>query len=261
MASIFFNGLDLKGTRLQHLADGTVADDAVTLQQLQAFVRGLSVKGFARAASTANISLAAPGATLDGVTLANGDVVLLKNQTAGAENGPYVWNGASTPLVRTADTNTAALMRSATLFVTEGTTNADKAWTQITDNVTLGTTALTFTPFGGGTIYTAGNGVSLSGGAFAVALDTASGLIVSGTGLKADGSMLVKKYAAVIGDGTTTSIAVVHNLGTTDITWSLRYVSTGQGVDTDWSVTDANTLTFTFAAAPASTSLRVVVHG
>lgn len=56
-----------------------------------------------RVASTANLTLTAPGATIDGVTLAVGDRVLLKDQTTLAENGIYVWNGAAIALTRAAD--------------------------------------------------------------------------------------------------------------------------------------------------------------
>jgi len=54
---------------------------------------------------------------------------------------------------------------------------------------------------------------------------------------------------------------VTHNLGTQDITWSLRDVSTNTFAWTDGVATDANTLTLTFAVAPTTNQYRVVVHG
>jgi hypothetical protein len=263
MAYKFLNGLDVASQRIQNLADASSATDAVTLQQLQAMVRGLAWKSpGARAASTTNVTLTAPGATMDGVTLVSGDRVLLKNQTTGSENGVYVWTGSGATLTRATDVASAAQLSAATILVTEGTTNADKAWTQTADAITVGTTALVWAPFGGGgATYTAGNGLQLSSLAFSVLLDTASGLIVSGTGLKVDGSVLVKKYAVTIGDGSSTSIAVTHNLGTQDITWSIRDASTNAIVDTDAVVTSVNVLTLTFGAAPASSAFRVTVHG
>lgn len=256
---MFMNGIDLNGQKLVNVADPSAGTDGVNLQYLQAFVRGLSWKQPVRAASTANVSLASPGATLDGVTLVSGDRVLLKNQTAGAENGIYVWTGASAALTRATDADTAAELAAASVLVAEGTTNADKQFTQNTDNVTLGTTSLTWAQFGGGSAYTAGNGLSLTGGAFAVVPKASGGLVVDGTGVSLDTAVAVRKYAATIGGST--SIAVAHNLGTSDVTYSLRRVSDNVVVDTDATVTDANTLTLTFAAAPAAASLRVVVHG
>lgn len=70
-----------------------------------------------------------------------------------------------------------------------------------------------------------------------------------------------KKYSATIGNGTATSITVVHNLGTEDIVYSLREVSTKAFVETDVAVVDANTIRLTFAIAPAANSLRLVVIG
>jgi len=71
----------------------------------------------------------------------------------------------------------------------------------------------------------------------------------------------LKKYSATIGDGSATSITVVHNLGTEDIIYSLREISSKAFVDTDVSVVDLNTIKLSFAIAPAANSLRLVVIG
>lgn len=98
-----------------------------------------------RAASIANITLSGPGATIDGVTMALQDRFLAKDQSAGAENGIYVWLGAATAASRAGDFGSGAHALGATMTVTEGTINADTVW-QCTTNatITLGTTALTF---------------------------------------------------------------------------------------------------------------------
>lgn len=252
-------GKNFGNTRLSQVADGTNPTDAVTLQQVQALLRGASWKGFARAASTANVSLTAPGATIDGVTLVSGDVVLLKNQTAGAENGLYVWTGSAATLTRTADAATAAQLKGAAVLVTEGTVNADKSWIQSTDNITLGTTALVWNPFGGGgSAYTGGNGVLLTGSSFSAI--AGAGIVVDGTGIRLDTAVAVRKYAASIGDGTTTAIPVTHGLGTTDVQVELVLVSTGETIDADIVRTSASVVTISFATAPASNSIRIIVQ-
>jgi len=254
------NGLDLQSQKIQNLADASAATDAVTLQQMQAFVRGLSWKASVRVASTANLTLATPGATIDGVTMATNDRVLLKNQSAGAENGIYVWTGASSLLTRALDADSAAEVTGAAVLVTEGTTNGNKAFTQTADAVTLGTTALVWTEFGGGgSSYTGGAGLTLSGSDFAVGQGT--GISVAADAVAIDTAVVVRKYAANIGNGAATSIAVTHSLGTRDITYSIQNASTFEFVETDAVATDANTLTLTFATAPASNAYRVVVHG
>lgn len=57
--------------------------------------------------ATANISIAAPGATINGVTLAVGDRVLLVGQTTVSQNGLWVWNGAAVAMTRPTDWPTA----------------------------------------------------------------------------------------------------------------------------------------------------------
>lgn len=70
-----------------------------------------------------------------------------------------------------------------------------------------------------------------------------------------------EKYAEDIGDGSTTAIAVTHSLGTSDFTWSIREVSSGEHVSCLCTVNNSNTATFTFATAPATDALRVVIIG
>lgn len=71
-----------------------------------------------------------------------------------------------------------------------------------------------------------------------------------------------KKYSANIGNGSSTTIAVTHNLGTSDIVWKVRQASTPYAeIITDAEVTDANTLTLKFAVAPATNEFRVTVVG
>ena len=79
-----------------------------------------SWKDSVRVASTANINLAAPGATIDAIAMDLNDRFLAKDQTAGAENGIYVWNGATTPATRAADMDSADEVEQATVSVQEG---------------------------------------------------------------------------------------------------------------------------------------------
>jgi hypothetical protein len=114
------------------------------------FETGLN-KGAARAASTANITIATPGAAIDGVTLVSGDLVLLKDQTTASENGLYVFNGAAAALTRATSSDTSAeVLAGMSVFISEGTVNDNRTYQLTTNNpITLGTTALAFTQTGG----------------------------------------------------------------------------------------------------------------
>lgn len=112
------------GTRLMGVADPTEATDAVNRQWVEQFVaQGTHVVAAVRAASTTNItSLSGTGTTMDGVTLAAEDRVLVKNQTTTSQNGIYiVKSGAWTKLPNDSDKGSLA-------FVLEGTTNSGKQY-------------------------------------------------------------------------------------------------------------------------------------
>jgi hypothetical protein len=68
-------------------------------------------------------------------------------------------------------------------------------------------------------------------------------------------------YSATIGDGTSTDIAVAHNLGTRDVSVSVRAAASPYNVvAVAWDATDSNTVTLHFTAAPASAAYRVTVQ-
>lgn len=126
---------------------------------------GLSWKQAVRAASTGNLTLATTTA-VDGVTLVTGDRVLVKNQTTTAENGIYEFDG--TGLVRVDDMDAAAEFAGATVFVTEGTANADTGWTQTAEVVTVGTDPVVWSQFSGSNTYTWGDGLTITGNTISV---------------------------------------------------------------------------------------------
>jgi len=70
-----------------------------------------------------------------------------------------------------------------------------------------------------------------------------------------------RKVAASVGNASGTSFAVVHNLGTRDVTVNVYDNATYDTVETDVVRTDANTVTVSFAVAPSSSAYRVVVVG
>jgi hypothetical protein len=97
------------------------------------------------AATTANITIATAlnnGDTLDGVTLATGDLVLVKDQSTGHQNGIYV---VGTTPARAAAFDTWAEHVGILVEVEDGTANADTCWFNTnTTTGTLDTTSITF---------------------------------------------------------------------------------------------------------------------
>ena len=68
------------------------------------------------------------------------------------------------------------------------------------------------------------------------------------------------RYKADIGDGSTTSIAVSHNLGTLDVIVQLYDNSTYETVYADVTRNSINQVTVSFATAPSSAAIRVLVQ-
>jgi hypothetical protein len=149
-------------------ADAVSGLQAATLQQVQSLVSSAvnnrDDKQSVRVASSTNITLTAPGATIDGITMATGERFLALGQTNGAQNGIYVYNGALTAATRASDADTSAEVTAGlTTFVSEGT-SAGSSYSIIgTDPIVLDTTSLTFAQTGSSTPYTGANGVSVSG--------------------------------------------------------------------------------------------------
>lgn len=148
------------------------ATHAATKGYVDSVAEGLHIHASAVAATTANIDLATElenGDVLDGVTLATGNRVLVKNQSNAAQNGIYVVQ-ASGAAVRATDFDAPAEVDGGDfIFVTGGTVNDNTGWVQTSTGVTtIGTDPITFTQFSGAGTYQAGNGLTLSGNIFVI---------------------------------------------------------------------------------------------
>jgi len=254
--------LDFGGARrITNLAAATASGEPVVFEQLAAAVEGIAWKDNVRVASVANVTIASPGAAVDGITLAGGDRVLLKNQTSQIENGIYVWNGAATPMTRTAGADTFDELESATVTADEGT-NAGTSWRQTQVNGVIGTNNVIWAAFGTAAPAASEATAGIAEIATQAETDTGTDDLRIVTPLKAKtASWALRRFAATIGDGSATSIAVTHNLNSTDVI--VQVYETGgskREVLVEKQVTSANTVTTIFDSAPALNSLRVVVH-
>ncbi len=151
--------IDTDGT-LAANSDTVLASQKATKTYVDAKVAGLSWKQAVRSATTAPGTLSSSfenGDTIDGVTLATGNRILIKNQSSGAENGIYTVNASGAP-TRTTDADSGAELVNATVYVSEGTANADTQWTCTTNaTISLGSTSLAFAQL------TSGTGTTLDG--------------------------------------------------------------------------------------------------
>lgn len=183
--------LQLSGGTLSNFltlhADPTSAMHAVTKQYVDGLAAGLDYKVAARAATTVNIANLATGApnTLDGVSLAAGDRVLVKNQTTASQNGIYVvqtlGTGSNGVWVRATDADaTGELKGGTTIWVNEGSVQADTGWTIVSDgNINLGTSSVVWTQTSGLGQIVAGAGLTKTGNTIDIVTASSSRIVVN----------------------------------------------------------------------------------
>ena len=170
--------IDVSSARITSLATPTGSTDAATKAYVDAQLQGLDVKQSVRVATTANGTLSsafANNSTVDGVTLATNDRILIKDQSTGSENGIYTVNASGAPTRATDFDADSEVTGGAFFFAEEGTTNADNGFVLTNDGaITVGTTALTFTQFSGAGQVIAGTALTKSGNTLNVAVDDSS---------------------------------------------------------------------------------------
>lgn len=157
---------------------------------------GIKWKDPVRVATTTDGTLATAfddGSEVDGITLATGDRILIKNQSDPAENGIYAVEASGAP-TRATDADQDDELPGATVFVEEGDTNAASQWTQTTNPVTVGSSNIVFSLIAAGTTYSAGTGLDLTGSTFSV---EAGG--IDTTQLADEGVTSAKISAAAVG--------------------------------------------------------------
>jgi hypothetical protein len=247
--------ISMGGFKIVSLGTPTAGTDAVTKAYVDAGISGLSWKDTVRLASTANVALTGLVA-IDGVTPIASDRILLKNQTAPAENG--IWVAAAGAWARATDAASGTDVLNAAVFVSEGTANADTAWVMTTNApITIGTTGLTWVQFGAGAVYSAGAGLTLTGNVFDVGAGT--GITVAADTVAVDTTVIAtqayvttavtgmaKKFAAAL-TGTASPETVTHNLNSRDVhVQVLNGATPYTAVEVDWDATTLNTVTIRY---------------
>lgn len=294
MAKKYYVNIDLQNANkvvnsTSPSADGDLANKAY----VDGVARGLKWKESVRARTTGNITIATAlnsGDSIDGVTLADGDRVLVDNQTTATEDGIYVVSGSP---ARSADLPVASNATGIAVTVTEGTANGDKVFIQTADPAVVGTDGLTFTQLGGaGSTYTAGSGltespagtfnvgagngitvnaddVALAAGAAGAGLTYTTGVLAVGAGtgitVNADdvavNTSVVGRVVSETGSGTGTSYTVTHNLGKQWVKGVCHLISSEEEVEVDIVATDTNNTAFTFGASQTLSNFRFTVIG
>lgn len=252
----------LGGAKITGLPQSTAAGEPVVHEQLAAAVEGLAWKDSVRVAAAANVNLAAPGASVDGVTMVAGDRFLAMAQTTANQNGIYIWNGSATPATRAPDMDAAAEVEQAVTTVEEGT-SAGATFRQTAVNVTLGTTTLTWASFGTSAPAASQTTAGIAEVSTTAEIDTGTDdtRMISPLGLAGHANRK-RKTSGTVGDGSATSFNITHNFGMREVVVEV-YKNSGN-FDTiicDVTRPSVNQVTLTFASAPTASQYAYVIIG
>ena len=185
--------VDVNSKRIGNLAAPVTANDAVRKVDLDNAIIGLDVRDSVRVVAVANVAGYATSAqssalSVDGVTLAANDRILLTAQSTASENGIWKMTNPSSTwlLVRADDANHVDdLSANMFFFVEEGTNYADSGWV-CTTNETVTMSNMTFSQFSGAGQVTAGNGLDKSGDTLSVDLKANGGIVIESTEMAVD---------------------------------------------------------------------------
>lgn len=262
MAKKIFTDFDFQSvSKVTNLPTPSASGDAASKAYVDSLVEGLAWKDSCRVATQSNLNLASPGATIDGITMASQDRILVQSQSTASQNGIYVWNGSAVAATRSLDASTFAELEQAVTTVEEGT-SAATSYRQDQVNGTIGSSSISWVTFGTAAPAASETTAGVAELATQAEVNTGTDDLRIVTPLKlATWSGRIKKYATSIGDGSATSYTVTHNLGSFDVQVAIFQNSTGDEVITDVTHATTNTLTIVFATAPASNAYRVVVVG
>ena len=263
MARKFFTDIDMQSvSKVVNLPTPTSAGDAVPKSYVDSAVEGLAWKDSARVSTQGNINLASPGATIDGITMASQDRVLVRSQSTASQNGIYVWNGDSVAMTRSLDASTFAELEQAVISVEEGT-DSDSSFRQTEVNGTIDSSSVVWGAFGTSAPSASESTAGIAELATQAEVDAGTDDARIVTPLKlANWSGRLRKHVQNIGDGSLTSLTVTHSFNTRDVQVSVFPNSgTYDDVVVDVGRTSVNDVTLVFATAPASNAYRVVVVG
>lgn len=269
--------INFGSNRLTGVTDPSAFNDAATKNYVDNVAAGLTWKSAVRAATPGSNQALSGLLVVDGILLAAGDRVLVKDNTTASTNGIYVV--ASGAWTRATDADSTTEIIGAAVFVTEGSVNADTAWVMTANAAAfvVGSSNMPWAQFAGGGSVTAGAGLTQSGNTVnLIAGDTT--LTVAADDVRVNTSVIAtvaslssyattaaitgmaKKYAAAL-TGTTSPEVITHSLGTRDISLTvLNGASPYTAVEVDWDATSTTTATIRFSPALGA-GYRVVVVG
>ena len=283
--------VNMNAQQFSALATATTGGQAVEYAQFQTALAniqvGMDFKEHVDIVALVNVTIATPGATINGRTMVAGDRVLLTAQGTGSQNGIWTWNGAATPLTRPADSPTGATGSIVAGTVVEGYNGTARTLymqtatgTGTNGAIIVDTDTQTWTnPF----TFTLTNGFGTTVSGSQVNVNAGNGIVVpasTGSSVAVDPAVVGRKVTGAIpattggiftvgavdsgGTGFRT-VTINHGLSNAQPVFQLRYGSTGSDpgnqVEADNKAPDANNLMVYLPNAYATNNYAYTIIG
>lgn len=255
----------LSASRIVNLPNPTSAQEPATKSYVDSAVEGLNWKASVWVATQGNINLASPGNMIDGEFVFNGYRILVKSQINLWENGIYVIDSPTTPMIRALDANIYEELVQAVVTVEVGTSKGisyrqNRANGGLLD-IQNEDGEIVFEPFG--TVAPVATETQSGTAEIATQAEVDAGTDDTRfiTPLKlASASSATKRLSTTIGDGSSTLYTITHNFNTYDVNVTV-YQSTGNraNVIVDIQRPSVNSIAISFASAPLVNAYTVSI--
>lgn len=237
------NDLNVNSNKIVNLSTPTADSDAATKSYVDSVAQGLDIKSSVRVATTSAGTLATDfenGDTVDGIVLATGNRILIKDQSTSSENGIYVVTASGSP-TRAEDLPSSSSASSIFVFIEEGNINADLGFVCTTDDGsdTVGTDGLVFSQFSGAGQISAGTGLTKSGNSLDVNVDNSSLEIVADAVKVKNGGITSAMLSGSIANSKLNQLTVANKVALSSIDID-GAVDLGSISDTDLFIVDNN---------------------
>lgn len=185
----------------------SLGNEIVDKNYVDTVALGLQPKMAVKAATTGDTLLDGTVTSVDGISISDGDRILVKSQSDNTENGIYIAN--TTGWTRSVDFNESGETTQGSLVpVITGATNKNTIWVLVTADAIPDTTPMEFGLFSSSN-YIAGNGIIISGSTILV-----DGANLAGTYINWSGTQFSVDCASII-SGLVTQSAIDSYTGAT----------------------------------------------